>query len=256
MQSWIQTIGPDLVTKVVVTLAAAPVLWAIAKLTRLSVAWITGRSRVALGHSIHDFVPASERDLPELLSLYRRYFGDDIPTLSVMRSWLNRSPRAFWLVLDRSSRASSVAKLVGSFKLLPITRSGVSDLEADLVSGSTFRERHIARRPRDTAAYYIGDVIGTNRVAQAAIVSHLRQLVSTNLTRLPVYARPLSRDGERLMSKLGFHCVADGGEPTLRRICRMDSRTTSPRSRARQPGLNSPRARVSTERLHVVDPPG
>ena len=169
--------GKELALKVASSIIAAAILWLLIRFARTSWAFIRDRKTITLGHSIHEIVLAKERDLPDLLALYTRYFGKEVPTLAVMRTWLQRCNRSFWLVYDRGDHHFASSRLVGSFKILPITRSGITALETEQVSGSTLAKGHIARRPPDTVAYYVGDVVGTDRGARAAIVLRLHQLV-------------------------------------------------------------------------------
>jgi hypothetical protein len=141
-----------------------------------------------------------------------------------MRAWIERSRTAFWLVCDQEPNRSATSRLVGSFKIIPLTRSGVAALDRELVTGATLSEEHVAEGPPDTVAYYVGDVVGTDSAARAAIMQRFRQLVSVEFAAFSVYARPLTSDGLRVMRKLGFRRVSDGAEPTIPNICRLDPR--------------------------------
>lgn len=217
--------GKELALNVAVYILAAPILWFLARFAGKCWVFVRERRTITLGHSIHEIVVAKERDLPDLLALYKRYFGVDAPTLAVMRIWLQRCHKSLWLVNDRGHNPLATTRLVGSFKILPITRSGVDALNIGEVSGSTLGDGHVARRSRDTIAYYVGDVVGTDRGARAAILLRLHQIFSDDYAAFPVYARPLTQNGMRVMIKLGFRRVADDGEPTIPRICRLEPRS-------------------------------
>ena len=191
--------------------------------------WIGQQFTVAIGDAVHEFVPAKERDLPELQSFYSRFFGADVPELALMMQWQSRSKAIFWLVYEvRRQAAVESRKLVGSFKIVPVTKSGVQELDAETVSGSTFRPSHVAARRRDVAAYYVGDVAATDRAARAAVVAYLRSVLGADeFAGYALYARPLTPDGQRLMRTLGFVRVADGREPVVPDICRLAARRSA-----------------------------
>lgn len=167
---------------------------------------------------------AAVTDLPALHTLYSSYFGDDVPPIPLMTDWLTRCDTAFTLVHKISDREETrEQKLVGSFKVLPLTAKGVRAIELGQVTGSTFKPDHIASRRSRPTAFYVGDVAATTRVARAVVLAHLNAAVfAAARGTVTVYARPLTRDGLRVMSKHGFVQVSDGRSmPAVGRICKL-----------------------------------
>lgn len=235
--------GTAIVLGVATSMIAAVLIKLLAAPARKAQALIQNRSDVVIGPSIHEIRPADESDLLKLRTLYRDYFHGEAPSLDAMRAWLSRYQRALWLVKDRGRSRSETPPLVGSFKILPLTKRGVEALDREEVFGSTLAERHIAARGRGVVAYYVGDVVGIDLGARAAITSRLHEILAGELAQFPVYARPLTRDGRRVMRAAGFRCVSDGSEPEIPKMCRLEPRLSAPdpgtpRRRRRSKGQN------------------
>jgi hypothetical protein len=170
---------------------------------------------------------ASRSDLAGLHDFYTEYFGSDVPSIDLMKSWIARCKTAFVLVsrVHQTAGLAMKQELVGSFKLLPLTLDAVRSLDAGQITGSMFKPEHIARNKKDTVAVYIGDVAATSQFARAMVIAHLNVACTPAITRgLPIYARPLTRDGLRVMTRHGFVQVSDGtSPPEIGRICKLES---------------------------------
>ncbi len=168
---------------------------------------------------------ATQDDLPQLYDLYSEFFDDEVPSLNLMKSWVRQNRKAFALVyrVDNSSIKQKEQVLAGSFKVLPITQEAVQGLESEQLSGSTFEAKHIARNQKDAAAYYVGDVVATRRSARAFILASLNFACENALRKgLPIYARPLTEDGKRVMTKYNFVQANDGkSPPQIGKICKL-----------------------------------
>jgi hypothetical protein len=143
-----------------------------------------------------------------------------------MREWVVRCSGVFTLVHKVLEQVDGPAtmELVGSFKLLPLTNKGVRALELGQVTGSTFHIEHIATTHRRAAGFYVGDVVATARFARGVVIAQLNAaVVSAARGKVAVYARPLTPDGLRIMTKHGFLQVSDGtSPPQIGRICRLE----------------------------------
>jgi hypothetical protein len=170
-------------------------------------------------------VYAKQSDVSRLHSLYTEYFGGDVPSPDLMRAWIRQLPKAFSMIyrIDDESIKKKQQVLVGSFKVLMLTEDAVCALEAEQLSGSTFQPEHLARRQTDAAASYVGDVIGTTRFAQGVLLGYLNAACEQAIKRgLPIYARPLTKEGKRVMRKYGFVEVSDNqSPPEIGRICKL-----------------------------------
>jgi len=170
---------------------------------------------------------AGRQDLMGLHDLYTEYFGNDVPSVELMRSWIARCKTALMLVhrLDQKSGLATNQRLIGSFKALPLTADAVRALEAGQVTGSTFKPEHIANNKKETKAIYVGDVVATSQVGRGMVLAHLNAACTPAVKGgLPIYARPLTRDGLRVMTKHGFVQVLDGvSRPEIGRICKLET---------------------------------
>ena len=151
---------------------------------------------------------AQHSDLAGLFDLYTRYFGADVPDIELMSAWITKCASAFTLVqkVIGESGLSTRQELVGSFKILPLTKKGVNAIELGQTTGSTFRPEHISGSRSRPVAYYVGDVVATTRFARAVVMAQLNAAISP-VVRGPmtVYARPLTKDGLRVIDKTRIH---------------------------------------------------
>jgi hypothetical protein len=169
---------------------------------------------------------AGPSDLAGLHSLYERYFGEDTPDIGLMNSWVAKYPSAFAVVHRVTQQGGLLTRheLVGSFKLLPLTAKGQRALELGQTTGSGFRPEHISTGRSRVTAYYVGDVVGTTRFTRGIVMAHLSAAVSSMIRgAASIYARPLTKDGLRIMTKHGFVQVSDRrSAPQIGRICTLD----------------------------------
>ena len=177
--------------------------------------------------SPHVRVFAGAADLGALHDVYTHYFGDDVPSVELMRSWINRCESAFVLIY-RETQKSDLSKgqeLVGSYKVLPLTASGIEALKAGRASGATFKPEHISAANRRVSAYYIGDLFATDRTAKAVVLHELRASCMQFKNReITFYARPLTREGRHVMTRRGFVQVSDGSsKPEVGKLCSLQT---------------------------------
>lgn len=165
-------------------------------------------------------------DLAKLQSRYEREFGKDIPSLDLMKAWLQRCDTCFTLVYEELTDQNMAVNmtLAGSFKMLPITADAVQELEQGKISGSTFRPEHVCTE-RDAAAFYVGDLFAAGTARAAAVLSHLDSKCKELLDRgYAVYARPFTPRGMRVMKNRGFVQLSTGKEElAMRQLCRLGS---------------------------------
>ena len=169
-------------------------------------------------------VTARVHDLPTLAASYSAFFGTNVPTLARMESWVGRSRDAFQMVyrLKRSENKSQI-DLVGSYKMLPLTSKAVDLVRDRKVTGTTLLPQHIAQHSKEVAGVYLGDVFATTRPARAAVLAFIHQACKPAVQKqLPVFARPLTTDGLRVMTNYGFVQVADGfSKPVIGELCEL-----------------------------------
>lgn len=176
---------------------------------------------VRTGHP-YRFAFAKAQDLLQLHDFYEHYFKADTPRLSLMQAWFAKCESVF--VLQYDVKNSSNPKLIGSFKLLPLSKKGVRDLEGGIVSGSTFGPEHICSSFSRASAYYVGDLCAGGLGARSAIVKELEDTCAELIrSGRPIYARPFTEEGRQVMVNNRFRHVSDGSVGlTLRELCRLD----------------------------------
>ena len=184
-------------------------------------------SQVAYGDLDSKYLCTQARpgDLAGLHALYSRYFGEDVPDVDLMRAWMAKCGSAFTIVqrVVGDSGLPTRQELVGSFKLLPLTAKGVRAIDLGQATGSTFRSEHISGSRSRPAGYYVGDVVATTRFARGVVMAQLNAAVSPAVRgAVIVYARPLTKDGLRVMTKHGFVQVSDGkSAPQIGLACKL-----------------------------------
>jgi hypothetical protein len=181
-------------------------------------------SRAKDSPHLHKFAEPS--DLAALHEIYSHHFGKDVPSVELMRSWMKRCKTAFTLIYRETRKPGlfTSRKLVGSFKVLPLTTSGVKALQHGQATGASFKPEHICATENGASAYYIGDLFATDRIAKAVALYEL-QAYCTKISSPSVtfYARPLSAEGRRVMIRRGFVQLADGkSQPEIGRLCFLD----------------------------------
>lgn len=207
------------------------------------------------GHK-YILVYASYPDLPQLHSFYQEFFEDDVPSLDLMRTWVRKYRKAFAMVyrVNDISIKKKQQVLAGSYKVLLVTEEAVRGLEAEDLCGSTFKAEHVASRQKDAAAYYIGDVIATTRLARGFILASLNVACEHAFRRgLPIYARPLTSDGLRVMTQYGFVQVHDeNSPPEMEKMCKLTTGGDGDKSRrVKKTSKTRKRQRANKLRLSV-----
>ena len=180
----------------------------------------------------YNYTFARLSDLPSIHALYADHFGEEVPSIDLMRSWLSRCKTCFALVnrVVRRNGLVTEQQLVGSFKLLPLTKAGIEAIERGTATGSSFRPEHIStNKKRSVVAYYVGDVVGTTRRARGMVILYLR--AACNDIQLPLYARPLTEDGVRVMMKYGFTHISNiTRQPEIGRMCKREGKAATSKS--------------------------
>lgn len=175
------------------------------------------------------FAFANLVDLQSLHEFYESYFHADTPSVELMTAWLKKCESAFVLEYDVSN--PSHPTLVGSFKLLPLNKKGVRDLEMGAVSGSTFTADHLCSFPTRAMAFYVGDLCAQGIAAQAVLVKQLEDMCAELVERgRPIYARPFTPHGRQVMVNRCFVHVSDGdANLKMRQLCRLDPKKQEPK---------------------------
>lgn len=158
------------------------------------------------GSAWYESRAVSKRDVQRVVELMRRFFGEETPTPSRMLEWQRRNKTVLTAVyLKKLKRGKIDKELIGVFKILPLTQQAVDLLESEQKSGATLKAQDIANEGGEAAALYIGDVVALTRGGKAEVLRQLKQRVEPQIDLgVPVYTRPLTADGARLVLKYNF----------------------------------------------------
>jgi hypothetical protein len=127
-----------------------------------------------------------------------------------MLGWQRHNRGVLTALYTRQLERGVVTKtLVGVFKILPLTADGERLVALEQRTGTTLSARHIAPDAEQTAAFYIGDILAATSRAKGEVLRQLNRILRPELDRgMPVYTRPLTRDGARLVRTYRFMPVA------------------------------------------------
>lgn len=185
---------------------------------------LRGRLRFRRSHSslIHAQV-AGAADLPELAELYLRQFGEDAPSLAQMRSWHSCNSSIFRIIVEIDA-VSGARRIVASCKLVPLKNAVLPLLELGHFTGIALTKEHIVRFKGSACAWYVGDLVSTSRVSAVAVMREMVDFFSKHLREdkpLPIYARPLTKDGLKYLQDFHFEPIAED-DMELGVMCRLD----------------------------------
>jgi hypothetical protein len=157
-----------------------------------------------------EFRPVSRSNAKEVRELMSDAFGDESPTAKRMLDWQRRNGAVMTAVyIKKLVRGKTSRKLVGVFKIVPVKQEAIPFLEREEISGATFPPEFVAGPDEAAAGLYIGDVLAVTSRAKGDL---LRQLISAlkrqGHTGIPLYTRPLTDHGARLVKKYDFRPVA------------------------------------------------
>jgi len=183
---------------------------------------------------------ANHSDLRALYEFLHKKW-DEVPSVEKMTSWQERCDTGFWLFFNGAKRRDLGVnlKLIGAFKILPITQQAVDDLERGLTTGSQFDAEHICLSSERPAAYYVGDLLVTDEHFNAAVLYDLdAKCIEIIKSDLPIYARPFTKKGVKVMEHRGFLTFPENNSNLqINKLSKLDPRfaTTSPFELRRSP---------------------
>jgi hypothetical protein len=165
----------------------------------------------------YKFVTARVEDLPFIYRMAYEQFGNEVSSLSTMRSWYAKNPEIF-IVLHRIGRRryGESREIVGYLCTIPLSQRGLSKI----LSGEYIRnllKQDIQSPKRQCAAIYIGAIVGLSYKAKGNILLVATREIETYLhhrTRM-ILTRPITHDGLRIVLKHGFVPVQDRSQPNI-----------------------------------------
>jgi hypothetical protein len=159
--------------------------------------------------------PVSRRNIHEVFELMQRFFGDETPSVTRMLQWQRQNKTVLTAVyLQRLSGGRKRSKLVGVYKIVPLTATAVEALVSERKTGATLQPSDIMAETDEPAGLYIGDVVATTTKAKGEVVRQLKHSVKKQLRAgISVYTRPLTSHGTRLVRKYQFAPVMNDISP-------------------------------------------
>ena len=155
-------------------------------------------------HVLVPFLECGPSRRDELKALHD--FGEDdfgrVSALSLMEGLYDKHPKSFWSV--RSAVGSEDQKLVGYFIMYPLSQRSCVAVEQGRLTGLNLAHSDITTSFKKARGIYVGAVYGISLRPQAVALEGLKNQLAVYGARLPFYARPVSPDGKRIMTKYGF----------------------------------------------------
>jgi hypothetical protein len=169
--------------------------------------------------------PARSKELMWVREFASSYFGTNVTPLESMRRWHDKYKNVF-ILLEEINRSQGITQstIHGYHCMIPLTSAAATLVADEQVDGTTILADHVSSTLGAAAAVYIGGVAGKGRRARAAILADLyARIDDLKERRIPIYTRPITDDGLRLVNDYPFVPV-DPKVPadTLSRIYRLD----------------------------------
>lgn len=168
------------------------------------------RSKKVTDDPRYVFSLASAAELEELHEFCKQFFGTDFSSLELMRAWRDKNPEIFWLLRERAPEGEGApGRLVGYYSLIPLTERAAALVQSEQITGASLTADCVVARGEKPAAYYIGGIAALPEKPQGYVVASLIQrLDKERRAGMPIYSRPVTRDGLRLIQKYGFTPVS------------------------------------------------
>ncbi|CAL9583893.1 hypothetical protein SUDANB1_05077 [Streptomyces sp. enrichment culture] len=145
-------------------------------------------------------------ELDPVFRLARELIPDGHPRRQAVEERLHRNSQLVRLVYIARGNAY---KLDGYVILYPLNRAAVSAvLAGDICAGQQIRPRHVKQRWTSASGIYIAAAAGRSWRGRAAVVT-LLEVMTENISPEWIFARPVTKDGLRLMRKSGFRPLFD-----------------------------------------------
>jgi hypothetical protein len=169
--------------------------------------------------------PAKATELQWLRDYSTSFFGETVTSLDLMRRWREKYSKVF-TVLEEVSRSEGAthSTIHGYHCIVPLTIEAAALVGKEQIYGTSILQEHVSPTIKDAAAVYIGGVAAKGRRARAAILADLyARIDDLNDRRIPIYTRPVTEDGLRLVGDYPFVPV----DPllksdTLKRVYRLE----------------------------------
>ncbi len=173
-----------------------------------ALAGILSVARHQVGEVEYSCEAISYGDIEGFLEFIQQFFGDDeLPSLERVQDWQAKNKNIMYYV-KRSRRILfwSITKAVGCFGVLPVNQETASRLAENSLVGRELHSDNIVAPSETPAAYYIGVLAAkgfqNKKETLLALLGNINAKLETH--KVPVFTRPITKDGERLVAKYKF----------------------------------------------------
>lgn len=149
--------------------------------------------------------PSSRNELKVIHDIGERDFGS-VSALPLMENLHAKNDQVFWVV--RSSRPPAMTEIVGYFTILPLSAQATRMVENVQLSGLNISHEHITKSFNRAKGIYVGAVHASSLRPKAVALQRLQLELLKHGRKLPLYGRPVTGDGRRIMRKHGFVQIA------------------------------------------------
>jgi len=158
-----------------------------------------------------EFRAVSRANVREVHELMMHTFGEESPTTTRILEWQRRNSTVMTAVYIKRLASGNVTRsLVGVFKIVPLKAEGVALVEQERLPGGAIPAALVTGQGDAPAGFYIGDVLAVTVRAKGELLRQMLTALRKAATGgTPIYTRPLTADGARLVHKYGFVPVAD-----------------------------------------------
>jgi hypothetical protein len=146
-------------------------------------------------------------EIPALRVFCAKFLGDDISPLTQMTEWYDKNPTIFSILLEaRSGGKNPVKDIVGYYSVIPLNKEAANLIHDEKITGAMFTVDHIVPKGKKPAAIYIGGIAAEPHGKARAIVigSIAQQLSDARRSGIPIYSRPITKEGLNILHSYNF----------------------------------------------------
>ncbi|HWM93878.1 MAG TPA: hypothetical protein VN493_24175 [Thermoanaerobaculia bacterium] len=152
---------------------------------------------------------ATENDFDRLFDFSREEFGEEVDqeVREKMLQWHHKNPEYLWILHRVRTRDGAEVRrhLVGYFSIFPLNKAAARRVDRGELYGASISEEDMVSLEARPAGIYIGGIAARGKVAQQFAMGVLMERLDKLLSKgVPLYTRPVSDDGKRLVRKYGF----------------------------------------------------
>lgn len=156
---------------------------------------------------IYDAELATEAELADLHEFCCGLVPGAFAPLSVWKERFKKNPALFYIVREsKPGFRKQVERVVGSFSLVPISKTAQAALDLEKITGADLMASDIVARSATPAAIYLSWVLAQGFRSKSHTLSLLNEKlrVASKGRSITLYTKPSSDDGLRLVKRYGF----------------------------------------------------